>query len=197
MTRKQALEAAIRHLSEAGRNEEADILHTIMEELPLNRWTDGAIRDSVEQFILDHSRVPTVSDFKKRGLPPHTVIRQKYGITLRSWLDRNFPDRLKMKERSRTEATEAFVRDYLCLKPKSAEEYNRRRKQGSPCWYTVATYNGVRSWHSLLNKLELPVFSGAEMLREKEVFRVTIRLDEDLTRGIPAKPQASSLESNN
>ena len=180
MTRKQALEAAVRLLAETGRKEEAAVLHTIMEELPLNRWTDGAIRDAVEQFILDCGRVPTVSDFKKRGLPPHTVIRQKYGIALREWLDRNYPDRLDMKEKSRAEATEAFVRDYLCLMPKSAEEYNRKRTQGSPCWYTVAVYNGVHCWRSLLEKLGLPVFSCKRMPRDREAFRVRVCLDNDL-----------------
>ena len=180
MTRKQALEAAVRLLAETGRNEEAAVLHTIMEELPLNRWTDGAIRDTVEQFILDCGRVPTVSDFKKRGLPPHTVIRQKYGITLRSWLDLNYPDRLNTKEESHTEATKAFVRDYLRLMPKSAEEYNERRPQGSPCWYTVAAYNDVRCWRSLLEKLELPVFSDAPGSKNKDVFRVNIHLNEEL-----------------
>ena len=69
MTRKQALEAAIRLLAETGQTEETAVLHTIMEELPLNRWTDEAILDSVEQLILDHGRVPTVSDFKKRCIP--------------------------------------------------------------------------------------------------------------------------------
>ena len=180
MTRKQALESAVRLLAETGRNEEAAVLHTIMEELPLNRWTDEAIRDSVEQFILDCGRVPTVSDFKKRGLPPHTVIRQKYGITLRAWLDLNYPDRLNAKEESRTEATKAFVLDYLCLMPKSAEEYNRKRMQGSPCWYTVAVHNGVHCWRSLLEKLGLPVFSGAFGSKNIDVFRVSIRLNEDL-----------------
>ena len=180
MTRKQALESAVRLLAETGRNEEAAVLHTIMEELPLNRWTDEAIRDSVEQFILDCGRVPTVSDFKKRGLPPHTVIRQKYGITLRAWLDRNYPDRLNAKEESRTEATKAFVLDYLCLMPKSAEEYNRKRMQGSPCWYTVAVHNGVHCWRSLLEKLGLPVFSGVDIPRDREAFHVRVCLDKDL-----------------
>ena len=69
MTRKQALEQAVQALAE---NEEAvQVLHTMIDELPLNRWTVNAIRDSVEQFVLDNGRAPTTSDFKKRGLPPH------------------------------------------------------------------------------------------------------------------------------
>ena len=87
MTRKQALELAAKALAA---NEEAiQVLHTMIDELPLNRWTEAAIRDSVEQFILDHGRVPTATDFKKRGLPPHTVIKKRFGITLQEWLNRD------------------------------------------------------------------------------------------------------------
>ena len=87
---------------------------------------------------------------------------------------------MNAKEGSRTEATKAFVRDYLCLRPRSAEEYNRKRTQGSPCWYTVAGYNGVRCWRSLLEKLELPVYSDAPGSKNKDVFRVNIHLNEEL-----------------
>ena len=62
MTRKQALELAAQALAE---NKEAvQVLHTIIDELPLNRWTEAAIRDSVEQFILDNGRPPMRTDFK-------------------------------------------------------------------------------------------------------------------------------------
>ena len=84
MTRKQALELAVQALAE---NEEAvQVLHTMIDELPLNRWTEDSIFDAVEQFILDHGRVPTTTDFKKRGLPPHTVIKRRFGMTLQGWL---------------------------------------------------------------------------------------------------------------
>ncbi len=54
MTRKQALELVVRAL--AGSEEAVQVLHTMIDELPLNRWTEAAIRDSVEQFILDNGR---------------------------------------------------------------------------------------------------------------------------------------------
>ena len=46
MTRKQALELAVQAL--AWNEEAVQVLHTMIDELPLNRWTEAAIRDSVE-----------------------------------------------------------------------------------------------------------------------------------------------------
>ena len=89
MTRKQALELAVQAM--AANEEAVQVLHTMIDELPLNRWTEAAIRDSVEQFILDNGRPPLRTDFKKRGLPPHTVIKRRFGVTLQEWLDQNYP----------------------------------------------------------------------------------------------------------
>lgn len=159
MTRKQALALAIRLIREDGTQPEAaEILHTLSEELPLTRWTDKAIQDAVEQFILDYGRNPTVTDFKKRGLPPHTVIQNKYGVTLRTWLDRNYPSPPPSREEAKAKATESFIRDYYQIQPVSAEEFNRKRTAASPCWYTVAGYHQVRRWRELLEKLGLPVY---------------------------------------
>ena len=72
------------------------------------------------------------------------------------------------------------MRDYLCLRPKSAEEYNRRRTHGSPCWYTAAAYNDVRCWRSLPERLGLPVFSGVGIPKDREAFHVNVCLDNDL-----------------
>ena len=87
MTRKQALELAAKALAD---NEEAvQVLHTMIAELPLNRWTEDAIRDSVEQFILDNGRPPMRTNFKKKCLPPHSVVKRRFGVTLQECQDHN------------------------------------------------------------------------------------------------------------
>ena len=180
MTRKQALSLAIQALSETGQNEEAiAVLHTLSEELPLNRWSDAAIRDSIEQFILDHDRVPTATDFKKKGLPPHTVIEHRYGITLRQWLDENYPVPKPRQEDVCQRMTEAFVRDYLRIRPKNADEFNAKRTPNSPCWYTVAVHNHTKRWRGLLEKLELPIFNHVDVPREPPAFRVNVHTHYD------------------
>ena len=92
MTRKQALQRAIEHLSRFPEyTEEVRLLEEIRRELPLIHWSDRSIHDTVEQFILDNGRPPTASDFKKAGMPPHTVIQSKYKMPLSRWLDENYP----------------------------------------------------------------------------------------------------------
>lgn len=180
MTRKQAIDKAIEALAASGRNEEAiGILHKLSAELPFFRWSEDAICDSVEQFILDHGRVPTVTDFKKRSLPPHTVVKKRFGVSLQEWLRQNYPVAKPTEEEKRAEVTEAFVRDYLRIRPKSAEEFNARRTPETHCWYTVAVYNHARCWRKLLSRLELPVYSKTDAPREKPTLKVNILSDYD------------------
>ena len=120
MTRKEALKKAIVILSESPENIDITrFLQDIHDELPLIHWTDKSIRDTVDQFIIDNGRVPTATDFKKKGMPPHPVFKQKYNLTLAEWLNENYPvtkitsDELKLKH------TENFKNDYERIKPKS------------------------------------------------------------------------------
>ena len=106
MTRKQALSAAIEALNAAGQTEAAEILHKLSGELPFFSWSEDAIYDAVEQFILDHGQVPTTTDFKKRGLPPHTVIKRRFGLTIPP---RKRPWTSFMPRRRRTSSGSTFV----------------------------------------------------------------------------------------
>lgn len=158
MTRKQALELAVQALAE---NEEAiQVLHTMIGELPLNRWTEAAIRDSVEQFILDNGRPPMRTDFKKKCLPPHSVIKRRFGLTLQEWLDQNYPTEKTPLDELHAQATQAFIREYLRIQPVSAEDYNARRTHPSRGWYAIAKYNHTRRWRILLEKLNLPIYNN-------------------------------------
>ena len=126
-----------------------------------------------------HGRVPTTTDFKKRGLPPHTVIKKRFGVTLQEWLNRNYPVVKPSEEEKRTKATEAFVRDYYHIQPRSADEFNAKRTPRTHCWYTVAVYNRTHSWRKLLAKLELPVYNNIDVPRVKPDFKVSVISDTD------------------
>ena len=160
MTRKQALALAIQTLNEAGQTEAAEILHTLSGELPLFSWSEAAIYDAVKQFILDHGRVPTTTDFKKRGLPPHTVIKRRFGMTLQEWLEQNYPIVKPSLNEAQAKATEDFIKEYLRIQPTSAEDYNARRAHPSRGWFSIAKYNHTRRWRILLEKLNLPVYNN-------------------------------------
>lgn len=160
MTRKKALKKAIEILSESPENVDITrFLQDIHDELPLIHWTDKSIRDTVEQFIIDNGRVPTATDFKKKGMPPHPVFKQKYNMTLAEWLNENYPiakvtsDELKLKH------TENFKNDYERIKPKTKEDFNKNRSKGTLGWQSVAKYYDCTSWLKLINILDLPVYT--------------------------------------
>lgn len=162
MTRKQAIIKAIQTVSESGLEESNDIiglLQDIYDELPINHWTDKSIRDSVEQFIIDNGRNPTATDFKKKGMPPHPVIKQKYKITLSEWLEKNYPTHSPNLEELKNDYTKSFVEDYLRIKPKSSDEFNQKKSANTKCWQTVAKYYDVKAWLPLIKTLGLPHFS--------------------------------------
>ena len=160
MTRKQALSAAIEALNATGRTEAAEILHMLSGELPFFSWSEEAIFDAVDQFIFDYGRVPTTTDFKKRGLPPHTVIKRRFGVTLQEWLEQYYPTQKTPLDEIHAKATEDFIREYLRIQPVSAEDYNARRTHPSRGWYSIAKYNHTRRWRILLEKLNLPVYNN-------------------------------------
>ena len=158
MTRKQALELAVQTLT--GNEEAVQVLHTMIDELPLNRWTEVAIRDSVEQVILDNGRAPLRTDSKKKRLPPHPVIKRRFGVTLQEWLDQNYATEKTPLDELHAQATQDFIREYLRIQPVSAEDYNARRTHPSRGWYAIAKYNHTRRWRILLEKLNLPIYNN-------------------------------------
>ena len=175
MTRKQAIIQAIQALSKIEGHEEAiALLQDIHDEMPLIHWSDKSIRDTVEQFIVDNGRMPTVSDFRKKGMPPHPVIKNKYGITLAEWLKINYPQPEKNTEEEMTDITNDFIYTYNTILPTSSKDFDVRRPNGVKCWATVAQHNGCTNWTSLLKKLSLPSYSRCGHSRDRVAISVSV-----------------------
>ncbi len=180
MTRKQALNQAIRALSALeGQEETISLLQDIYEEIPLTHWSDKSIRDTVEQFIVDNGRIPTASDFRKKGMPPHPVFSQKYKMTLSEWLQKNYPTPQPDKKELKDKYTQEFIDEYLRIRPKSADDFNKQRNPKTKTWNTVANYHNVKSWCSLIKTLALPAYSNISKLKGRMVFEVSVTTDCD------------------
>ena len=181
MTRKQALEKTIEILINIedfnDKEETITKLNEIIHSLPMTGWDDKTIRDSVDQYILDNQRIPTASDFKKKGLPPHPVIQNRYGITLSEWLDINYPRPRYNNEEKMKEGTAEFIIAYNDIKPASAKDFDRRRPKGVKSWVTIAQYNKCSNWKSLLNKLSLKSYSSRRLTYDREKINVTVYHD--------------------
>ena len=180
MTRKQAITKAIAALHQTGENAEAiRLLQDLRDELPLIHWSDKSIRDTVEQFMLDNGRPPTVSDFKKAGMPPHMVVQNKYKMTLGEWLDQNYPTRKPTFDELKAKYTKAFIKDYNRIKPRSQYEFSEKKRPDTRSWQTVATYYNTRSWRKLLSTLNLPLYNALHRERIPQKITVAIHHDYD------------------
>lgn len=178
MTRKQALNLAIKELSKKSEFSEVILLlQDIHDELPLIHWSDKSIRDTVEQFIIDNGRNPTATDFKRKGMPPHPVIKQKYKTTLGKWLEINYPIKKPSFDELKEKYTKQFIKDYSRIKPKSQEEFNKNRTNGTASWNTVAKYYDAKSWRSLIKKMGLPLYF--EMARDRTPAKIKVNIYTD------------------
>ncbi len=94
MTRKQAIFNVILKIrAQKGQNEALIAkLMEIAEAMPFVKWSEETVRDCVEQFMSDHGRLPTVTDFKvKNGMPAHALFPYLFKMTAHEWMERNFP----------------------------------------------------------------------------------------------------------
>ena len=180
MTRKTAVHKAIEQLKGIEGNEEIiEKLEDLADELPITHWTDKSIRDRVEQFAEENGRNPTVSDFRKKGMPPHPVIKQKYKITLAEWLEENYPTYRPTTQELKHQYIEEFIKEYDRIKPRSADDYEAKRSRNVKCWQTVRARCGLTSWRSLLSYLGLPSYSNVPREYKPIEFDVTVTTDLD------------------
>ena len=112
--------------------------------------------DPVGALLLNRVR----TDFKKKRLPPHSVGKRRFGLTLQDWLDRNHPTGKTPLDELPAQAARNFIRECLRIQPVSAEDYNARRTHPSRGWYAVARYNHTRRWRILPEKLKLPGYNN-------------------------------------
>ena len=94
MTRKQAIFKVILKIrAQKGQNEALIAkLMEIADLMPFVKWGEETVRDCVEQFMSDHGRLPTVTDFKvKNGMPAHALFPYLVKMTAHEWMERSFP----------------------------------------------------------------------------------------------------------
>ena len=149
MTRKQALHKALEILTD---KEAIGKIQEILEELPFTNWSERTIFDTIDQFVLDNGRNPTATDFIPKGMPPHPVIKLRFGINLKEFLAKYYPQPEKNKE----EYKRIFIEEYIRISPKGANEFNQKRGENIPTWGTFAKMLGFNKW------LEWLTFCGLE-----------------------------------
>ena len=151
MTRKQALCEILGMLESSENKELAKKISEIIDDMPFTGWSERTIFDTIDQFIIDNNRIPTGTDFKKKGLPPHPVIKLRFGINLKEFLNKYYPvkklcDSKDYYHKTKEEWQEIFLNEYKTHKPHSGEEYNEKREKKTPTWATVAKMYKISKW---------------------------------------------------
>ena len=160
MTRKQAISAVLGYLdNQPDLPQELCkailILKEMQNGIPGKIWTDEAIREAVERFIEEHGRSPKVKELDTvEYLPPHPVVARQYGMTAGKWLEENYPgpkDSLVGRYKGLTPADlrEMFISEYKRIQPISEDDFDKRRREGVPCWHYTAKRLGVSRWNEL------------------------------------------------
>ena len=160
MTRKQALMRVCGMLDTYEQTEETreiqEKLCEIMEEMPFASWSERTIFDTIDQWIIEHGKIPNTRELAKKGLPPVPVIRNRFKMNAREFLDKHYPRPEKLcysatyGNKTANEWLESFKIQYDTINPRSAEEYNKRRDAYMPSWFTVARICDVQKWSELL-----------------------------------------------
>lgn len=168
MTRKHALMRVCEMLDTYEQTEEIREIRAkiaeVVDELPLTAWTEATIFDAIEQWVAEHGKVPSTRDLARKGLPPAPVIKNRFKMNAKAFLDRYYPKpallcpSTRYGGKTQEEWVLDFVAQYKSICPRSAAEYNQKRTANSPGWATVAAICGLQKWNALLAycKLEPP-----------------------------------------
>jgi len=168
MTRKTALQEAIAIIENArigkGRKEEIIAgLRLCVEELPFAKWSEAAVFDACDQFVLERGAI-RLRDFDHAGLPSHPTIKNRFGMTAKGFRDRYYPlpdtaefqPKFSLAEREAWNAR--FVVEFHRIRCTSGQHYNRERGKDQPVWQTICRLNGVSTWRQLLEQLDLDTY---------------------------------------
>lgn len=161
MTRKQALHKALDAITDEATKQK---IHEILNDMPFTGWSERTIIDTIDQFIIDNGRVPNSTDFKHKGLPPHPVIKLRFGINVKEFLIQYYPHGKKCTskiyyQKTKEEWKTIFIADYMQNKPPSAEIHNMERTTGTPSWQTISIMFGINTWLDWITYCSLERYS--------------------------------------
>lgn len=166
MTRKQALLEAIDivHKSDKSEPYKKEIIVALklcVDELPFASWSENAIFDACDQFIIDNGRNIHVNDFGYKGLPSHSVIKNRFCMTAKEFRDKYYSFKTDVCthsiycNKSSLDWKRLFIDEYNRIKPTGQADYNKRRSRELPSWITVAKMLGHKNWRALIQECEL------------------------------------------
>lgn len=179
VTRKNALISAINvvkssEIPEPQKDEIVNALHLCISELPFSHWTKDSVFDACNQYIEDHHCQLTLNCFASKSLPPHTVVRRLFGMTLKEFRDTYYPLQ-PMQQQTPDEIISEFKFEYLRCGAHDRKSYNNMRDKLKPCVATVLKRAHCKTWAELLNRAGIQQ-TMRQPKREPRTYNVTFHI---------------------
>ena len=200
MTRKQALLKTIKILDTYKNDKEIIIvqqkLNEILLDLPLANWSKPAIFDAIDQWIYENKKIPTVRDMAYKGLPSESVIWRRFGLTCKEFLDFYYPiKKLKCQSnkyyfKTKEQWKLIFKEEYEKIKPYTAKEFDKKRKDGMPTWATIARMLGITRWKQLIDYCNLEIYKKEKNYIRKPTKKIIV------SRIIDAEKELMKITNN-
>jgi hypothetical protein len=158
MTRKQAILRAIEILSADEKNKEiCEQLKNIYDDMPLCRWSEKAIFDAFDQYILEHGYIPSHTELNRNpNVPTHSSIKNRFGITTEAFLQKYYSEYFhKCKSRIYNRRSVEYWKEYFTLQYKklgypTLREYDKNREDKSPSGNHLVKICGYKTWNDLV-----------------------------------------------
>ena len=130
-------------------------LEKIVDSLPLTRWTEELIFESIDQFIYDYKRFPKQDEFSiKYKLPSKTTVENIFGMKLAMFLKTYYPlyseIKNKMYRQSKQTLLEDFKKEYLRLYPCNSQKYEKNKSVNAPSAKTIMRAFNIQTWEDLI-----------------------------------------------
>lgn len=165
MTRSEALYIAIEVIKKSDLSpdiskEAIHALELCIKSVSSKKWTEEAIFAACNKMVAEKGQLLT-SHFGTDGMPSCPVIRNTFKMSAMAFRDKYYPINSDVDTRSpyttktKQEWTADFISEYNRIKPKSQDEFNRKRPKEFPTWVTIAHMNNVSNWSDLLDLLHL------------------------------------------
>ena len=213
MTRKQAVLQAIYLLEKDINNKEiCQVLYSILDDLPMCHWSDKAIFDAFDQYILDNNCLPSRNEIiNNPKLPTHPTVKNRFGITLQEFYKKYYNQYIK-KCPSRVYHyhttdywIDNFKEQYVKNNCPTQKKYDLLREKDTPCSRHIIKLNGSKNWNELLYDCGFEVQgqnrnSTVLVAKKKTKFTVTsvrnIDINEEQIKEVNARLQ-SIINGNN
>ena len=190
MTRKEAINYAIRTIIDAnGDNEAVQLLRDIQEEMPIHHWSKKSILDACTQWVQDHGFMPTAQRLDQISyLPSHTALKTHFNMTYAEFLNKYFarPNEHYIPQygsKPTGEWLKLFREEYQRIKPTSQLEFDLQRGEGTPCCMTfVRRFSPDAKYSTLTAMLGLPKYERKkkEKTHERTEFTVHVVIPEQM-----------------